>query len=43
VEALKNEVSEAFESIEVLMTQRVTNPMNVYLSDQELKTTQPPE
>ena len=43
VEALKNEVSEAFESLDVLMTQRITNPMNVYLSDQELKTTQPPE
>ena len=43
VEALKNELSEAFEQVDVLITQRVTNPMNVYLSDQELKTTQPPE
>ena len=43
VEALKNELSEAFEQIDVLITQRITNPMNVYLSDQELKTQQIPE
>jgi len=43
VEALKNELSEAFEQVDVLMTQRITNPMNVYLSDQELKTHQTPE
>ena len=43
VEALKNELSEAFEQIDVIITQRITNPMNVYLSDQELKTHQIPE
>ena len=37
VEALKNELSEAFEQVDVLITQRVTNPMNAYLPDQELK------
>ena len=43
VEALKNELNEAFEQVDVLMTQRITNPMNVYLPDQELKTHQTPE
>ena len=43
VEALKNELSEAFDQVDVLITQRVTNPMNVYLPDQELKTHQIPE
>lgn len=40
-EALKNELSEAFEGIEVSVTQTVTNPMQVYVSDPEPKTIQP--
>lgn len=40
-EALKNELSEAFEGIEVSVTRTVTNPMQVYVSDPEPKTIQP--
>lgn len=39
-EALKNELSEAFEKIEVLVTQTVTNPMQVYVSGSEPQTIQ---
>lgn len=40
-EALKNELSEAFEGIDVSVTRTVTNPMQVYVSDPEPKTIQP--
>lgn len=40
-EALKNELSEAFEGIEVSVTRTVTNPMQVYVSDPKPKTIQP--
>lgn len=40
-EALKNELSEAFEGIKVSVTRTVTNPMQVYVSDPEPKTIQP--
>lgn len=33
VEAIRKELSEAFEQIQVLPTQSVTNPMNIYISD----------
>ncbi|MEX0723158.1 MAG: Nif3-like dinuclear metal center hexameric protein [Gracilimonas sp.] len=39
-EALKNELSEAFEGIEVSVTRKVTNPMQIYVSDPEPKTIQ---
>ncbi|MEQ9309281.1 MAG: Nif3-like dinuclear metal center hexameric protein [Balneolaceae bacterium] len=34
-EALKNELSDAFEEITVLITQKVTNPMKIYVSEIE--------
>lgn len=40
-EALKNELSEAFEELEVSVTRTVTNPMQVYVSEPEPKTIQP--
>jgi len=40
-EALKNELSEAFEELEVFVTRTVTNPMQVYVSEPEPKTIQP--
>lgn len=40
-EALKNELSEAFETVSVYVTDTVTNPMKVYVSDTEPKTIQP--
>lgn len=40
-EALKNELSEAFEAVEVHVTRAVTNPMRTYVSDTEPKTIQP--
>lgn len=40
-EALKNELSEAFEGIKVSVTRTVTNPMNVYVSNLEPKPIQP--
>jgi dinuclear metal center YbgI/SA1388 family protein len=40
-EALKNELSEAFEGIDISVTRTVTNPMHVYVSDPEPKTIQP--
>lgn len=40
-EALKNELSEAFEDINVSVTRIVTNPMHVYVSNTEPKTIQP--
>jgi putative NIF3 family GTP cyclohydrolase 1 type 2 len=39
-EALKNELTEAFEEIKVSVTQMVTNPMQVYVSEPEPKTIQ---
>jgi dinuclear metal center YbgI/SA1388 family protein len=39
-EALKNELSEAFEEINVFVTKTITNPMQVYVSDPEPKTIQ---
>ncbi|MDZ7808527.1 MAG: Nif3-like dinuclear metal center hexameric protein [Gracilimonas sp.] len=39
-EALKNELTEAFENVEVSVTRTVTNPMQVYVSDPEPKTIQ---
>ncbi len=40
-EAIKNELSEAFEEIDVSVTRTVTNPMQVYVSDTEPKPIQP--
>jgi len=40
-EAMKNELSEAFEELEVSVTRTVTNPMQVYVSEPEPKTIQP--
>ncbi|WP_020403527.1 Nif3-like dinuclear metal center hexameric protein [Gracilimonas tropica] len=40
-EALKNELSAAFEELEVSVTRTETNPMQVYVSDPEPKTIQP--
>jgi putative NIF3 family GTP cyclohydrolase 1 type 2 len=40
-EALKNELTEAFENVEVTVTRTVTNPMQIYVSDPEPKTIQP--
>ena len=40
-EAMKNELSEAFEEIEVFVTRTITNPMQVYVSDSKPKTIQP--
>lgn len=40
-EALKNELSEAFEELTVSVTRTVTNPMQVYVSEPEPKTIQP--
>ncbi|MFN1835107.1 Nif3-like dinuclear metal center hexameric protein [Balneola sp. MJW-20] len=40
-EALKNELSEAFETVDVYVTDTVTNPMHVYVSETEPKTIQP--
>ncbi|MFP8489959.1 Nif3-like dinuclear metal center hexameric protein [Gracilimonas sp. Q87] len=39
-EALKNELTEAFENVEVSVTRTVTNPMQIYVSDPEPKTIQ---
>ena len=39
-EALKNELSEAFEELTVSVTRTVTNPMQVYVSEPEPKTIQ---
>lgn len=39
-EALRNELSEAFEGIEISVTRTVTNPMQVYVSETEPKTIQ---
>ncbi len=39
-EALKNELSEAFEHIDVSVTRTITNPMQVYVSEPEPKTIQ---
>lgn len=39
-EAMKNELSEAFEEINVFVTKTITNPMQVYVSDPEPKTIQ---
>lgn len=36
VEELKNELSDAFEELNVLTTTSITNPMNIYISDTEL-------
>ncbi|MDR9417537.1 Nif3-like dinuclear metal center hexameric protein [Gracilimonas sp.] len=40
-EAIKNELSEAFEGIEISVTRTETNPMQVYVSDTKPKTIQP--
>lgn len=40
-EAIKNELTEAFESIKVSVTRTVSNPMHVYLSNLEPKPIQP--
>jgi dinuclear metal center YbgI/SA1388 family protein len=40
-EALKNELSEAFEELTVSVTRTITNPMQVYVSEPEPKTIQP--
>lgn len=39
-EAMKNELSEAFEDINVFVTKTITNPMQVYVSEPEAKTIQ---
>ncbi len=39
-EALKNELSEAFENLNVTVTRTVTNPMQIYVSEPEPKTIQ---
>jgi len=38
VEAIRKELSEAFEHLEVIATEKVTNPMNIYVSDFNNKT-----
>lgn len=38
VEAIRKELSEAFEHLNVLATQKVTNPMKIYVTDFESKT-----
>lgn len=40
-EAIKNELSEAFENVKVSVTRTVSNPMHVYLSNLEPKPIQP--
>lgn len=40
-EALKNELTEAFEEIKVFVTHTITNPMQVYVSGSEQQTIQP--
>lgn len=39
-EALRKELSEAFEEIKVMVTQTVTNPMQIYVSEQKPKSIQ---
>lgn len=36
-EALKNELAEAFENVDISVTRTVTNPMQIYVSDPEPK------